>query len=182
MHLLLRTLFHILVLSGRRPKVDFWGPSSVSLRVLPTDLDLAMHVNNGMYFSLMDLGRLGHLARSGLWAKMRTRGWKPVAGAETIAFRRSLKLWQHYMLETKIVGVDEKAIYFEHRMVSDGGIYARAYVATRLVGRNGPVSNAEIFAEVGQPPADLVLPDWIHQWREANALPGARRPAPHAWH
>ena len=31
------------------------------------------------------------------------------------------------------------------------------------------------------PPAELVLPEWIHEWRENNALPSTRRPAPHRW-
>ena len=30
--------------------------------------------------------------------------------------------------------------------------------------------------------ADLELPEWIHEWRMANSLPGARTPAPHSWH
>ncbi len=131
--------------------------------------------------SLMDLGRLGHLARSGMWGTIRRKGWSPVAGAESIAFRKSLKLGQRYSIGTHVVGVDDKAIYFEHPMVADGEIYARAHVATRLVGKHRPVSNEEIFAMAGPPPADLVLPDWIRQWREGNALPGSRRPAPHSW-
>ncbi len=56
MHLLLRTLL-LLLTSRRRPPLEVWGQSSLPLRVLPTDIDIAMHVNNGMYFSLMDLGR-----------------------------------------------------------------------------------------------------------------------------
>ena len=43
------------------------------------------------------------------------------------------------------------------------------------------VSQAEILREFGEPPAGLELPGWIHEWRETNGLPGARRPAPHAW-
>ncbi|HEV7167997.1 MAG TPA: acyl-CoA thioesterase [Micrococcaceae bacterium] len=180
MHLLLRTLL-LLFRSSRRPHLGIWEASSLPMRVLPTDIDIAMHVNNGMYLSLMDLGRFDLMVRSGAWARMRRRRWTPVVNAETIAFRKSLQLWQQYTVETKILGVDEKAIYFEQRMVSDGEIYARAHVATRLVRGRGPVGNAEIFAEFGQPPAEMVLPDWVHEWREANALPGSRRPAPHAW-
>jgi hypothetical protein len=104
-----------------------------------------------------------------------------VAAGETIAFRRSLQLWQQYTIETKIIGLDAKAIYFEQRMVVEGEIYARAYVATRLVGKGGPVTQEEILAEFGQPPAGLELPDWIHGWRLDTALPSARRPAPHDW-
>jgi len=134
-----------------------------------------------MYFSLMDLGRFDLLVRSGTWRAMRRRGWNPVASGETVAFRKSLQLWQQYTIETRIIGLDAKAIYFEQRMVSDGEIYARAHIATRLVTNGRPVTQEEILAEFGQPPADLELPEWIHAWRESNSLPGARKPAPHAW-
>lgn len=180
MHLLLRTLF-LLLRSALRPRLDIWQPSSLPMRVLLTDIDLAMHVNNGMYFSLMDLGRFDLMIRSGVWARMRRNGWNPVVSAETIAFRKSLQLGQPYTIETKVVGVDEKAIYFEQRMVAGGEIYARAYISTRLVSRRGPVTNQEIFAELGEPPAGLELPDWIHEWRQNSGLPGARRAAPHGW-
>lgn len=180
MHLLLRTLL-LLFTSSRRPRLDVWDNSSLPMRVLPTDVDIAVHVNNGMYFSLMDLGRFDLLVRSGIWQKMRRRGWNPVASGETISFRKSLQLWQHYTIETRIIGLDTKAIYFEQRMVAGGEIYARAHIATRLVCKGRPVSQDEILAEFGEPPAGLELPAWIHEWRENNALPGARRPAPHAW-
>lgn len=180
MHLLLRTLL-MLFTSTRRPPLSVWDASSLQLRVLPTDIDIAMHVNNGMYFSLMDLGRFDLMVRSGVWKKMRQQGWGPVVAGETVAFRKSLQLWQKYIIESRIIGLDAKAIYFEQRMVVDGEIYARAYIATRLVRKGKPVSQEEIIREFGAPPADLELPEWIHEWRETNALPGARRPAPHAW-
>ena len=180
MHLLLRTL-RLLVTSRRRPALSLWDASSLPLRVLPTDIDIALHVNNGMYFSLMDLGRFDLMVRSGAWDRMRARGWSPVVGLETIAFRRSLQLWQRYSIETRIIGTDEKAIFFEQRMVAGGEVYARAYIATRLLSRSGPVPNDEILAEVGEPPSDLVLPEFLHTWRVEHALPGTRRPAPHAW-
>ena len=180
MHLLLRTLM-LLFTSAKRSPLGVWEESSLPLRVLPTDIDIAMHVNNGMYFSLMDLGRFDLMVRSGVWGKMRKRGWSPVAAGETIAFLKSLQLWQRYTIETRIIGLDTKAIYFEQRMVVDGEIYARAYITTRLVAKGKPVSQEEIIAEFGAPPADLELPEWIHEWRENNGLPGARRPAPHVW-
>lgn len=180
MHLLLRTLL-LLFTSSRRSRVDIWDESSLPLRVLPTDIDIAMHINNGMYFSLMDLGRFDLMVRAGIWDKMRRRGWSPVVSGETIAFRKSLQLWQRYTIETRIIGLDSKAVYFEQRMVADGEIYARAHIATRLVSKGRPVGQEEIVAEFGAPPASMELPGWIHEWRENNALPGARKPAPHLW-
>lgn len=180
MHLILRTLW-ILLTSRRRSPLSIWDSSSLRLRVQLTDIDIALHVNNGMYLSLMDLGRFDLMIRSGVWAQMRRRGWSPVVNAETITFRRSLQLGQRYTVETRIVGFDERAIYFEQRMVHDDEIYARAHIATRLLGSGGPVSNEEIFEALGQPPADMVLPEWVHDWRGSTALPSTRKPAPHAW-
>ena len=181
MHLLLRTILTLLR-SFRRPPLDIFGVSSVPMRVLPTDIDIAMHVNNGMYLSLMDLGRFDLMARSGLWKTMRRRGWTPVVGNETISFRKSLQLWQRYSIETRILGFDEKSVYFQHRMVVDGEVYAEAHVAGRLVSKKGPVSNEEIFEAAGRrPPAEMVLPEWIKDWRLNVALPSTRKPAPHTW-
>jgi acyl-CoA thioesterase FadM len=180
MHLIFRTMLQLL-LSRRRPALGIWDSSSVTLRVLLTDIDIAMHMNNGMYFSVFDLGRFDLMVRSGVWAQMRRRRWSPVAAGETISFRKSLQLGQLYAIETRIIGLDERAIYFEQRAVADGEIYARAFIATRLVSGSGPVGNEEIVAAFGAPPEDLVLPEWIHEWRLNNTLPSTRRPAPHSW-
>ncbi|NVM94374.1 acyl-CoA thioesterase [Arthrobacter wenxiniae] len=180
MHLLIRTLLHLLR-SGRRSPLSIWDASSWHTRAWPTDVDMALHVNNGMYFSLMDLGRFDLMKRSGIWTRMRELKWSPVVAAETIAFRKSVKLWQRYTVESRIIGLDAKAIYFEQCMVAEGEIHARAYIATRLLSPDGPVSNERIIEEFGEPPAALELPGWLHGWRENNALPGSRRPAPHLW-
>ncbi|MGO4452740.1 acyl-CoA thioesterase [Arthrobacter sp. RAF14] len=180
MHLIFRTLW-LLFASRRRSPLSIWDTSSLPMRALPTDVDIAVHINNGMYFSLMDLGRFDLMVRAGVWERMRRKGWSPVVSAQTISYRKSVRLWQRYTIESRIIGLDAKAIYFEQRMVADGEIYARAYMATRLVHRGRPVSNEEIIAEVGPVPEDLVLPEWIHEWRSQVALPGSRTPTPHEW-
>lgn len=180
MHLILRTLLR-LVLSRKRPALSVWDSGSVALRVLPTDIDIAMHMNNGMYFSVFDLGRFDLMVRSGIWRQMRRRRWSPVVAGETISFRKSLQLNQRYSIETRIIGLDERAIYFEQRAVVHGEIYARAFIATRLVSRSGPVSNEDIMSAFGAPPDAMVLPEWVHEWRLNTALPSTRRPAPHSW-
>lgn len=170
-----------LVKSRRRPTQDIWDTFSLPLRVRPSEIDIFMHVNNGKYFSIMDLGRLDALVRSGVWNTLRDKRWTGVVSAETISFRKSLKLGQRYSLDTRIIGVDERAVYFEHRIVVEGEIYARAFVATRLVSETGTVSKEEAIDVFGPPPAGVELPDWIHDWRFHNALPSSKRPAEHSW-
>ena len=70
------------------------GPCVTPFRVLPTDRDVLMHVNNGVYLSMMDVARVDLMYRAGLMGKLATRRWYPVVVAESIQFRRSLELFQ----------------------------------------------------------------------------------------
>ena len=175
-----RMLLHLLR-SRRRPTQGIWDDYSLPLRVLPTEIDIFMHVNNGMYFSIMDLGRLDMMVRSGVWNTIRNKGWSGVVSAETISFRKSLKLGQRYSVETRISGIDDRAVYFEHRIVVEGEIYARAFVATLLISENGTITRDELIDVFGSPPPGMDLPDWLHDWRLHNSLPSSRRPALHSW-
>ena len=70
------------------------------------------------------------------------------------------------------------------RAKADIGHVDEAIAAARELWRNGNFDSwteSLILREFGAPPADLELPEWIHEWRESNALPGARRSAPHVW-
>ncbi|MGW9113414.1 acyl-CoA thioesterase [Microbacterium sp. NPDC055683] len=163
---------------GVRPLDDVYR---IRLRVLPTDIDLLRHLNNGRYLSLFDLGRWDMLERSGLTGLFRSRGWYPVVSSETITFRRSLELWQRFELETRWIGRDDRALYMEHRAVVDGEIYAQAIIRARLLGKAGPVPHDELFAAVDVPGGLPEVAPWIHEWAEAAALPSTRRPAPSTW-
>lgn len=184
MHLLLRTLL-VLGLARRRPLVNPWEPSVLRLRALPTDIDIAMHINNGRYFSLFDLGRFDLMQRAGLLGPIRDRGWTPVVQAEQIAFRRSVTLMQRFEIHTLFLGADEKTLYFEQRIVVDDEIYVRGYMATRLRAEDGPVPVADVMALIRgcgwEVPQDLEVPEHLLRWREETALPSSRRPAPNRW-
>ncbi|WP_417234183.1 acyl-CoA thioesterase [Arthrobacter sp.] len=181
MHMIFR-LWLMLLKARRRSRVDLFGVSSLPMRALLTDIDIAGHINNGMYFSIFDLGRFDLMVRAGAWDAMRRERWTPVVQAETITFRKSVVFNQRFSVETRIAGMDARSIYFEQRIVADGEIYVSALICTRLLGRQGPVSNEEILKTIDvEVPADLELPDWATRWRESTALPGSRKPAPHSW-
>lgn len=181
MHVLFRLLI-LLATARKRPRLSMFETSSVPMRALLTDIDIAGHINNGMYFSLFDLGRFDLMVRAGVWDQMKKNKWTPVVQSETITFRKSVVFNQKFTQETRILGMDEKCIYFEQRMVAGGEIHVQATIATRLLSKKGPVANEEILASLGLAvPEDLVLPEWVARWREDTALPGARRPAPHLW-
>lgn len=154
----------------------------IRLRTLPTDIDVLRHMNNGRYLSLFDLGRWDLLLRTGLADAMRTRGWYAVVSSETITFRKSLGLWQRFTIESRLIGHDDRAIYLEHRAVVAGEIYARAIIRARMLKRSGgSVSHEELFGAVGRPEGLPEVPDWVHDWAGAAALPSPRSEAPSVW-
>jgi len=156
--------------------------SRVPMRVLPTDLDILGHMNNGVYLSIMDLGRMDLMIREGFWAKLRAQKMYPVMVSETITFRRSLHPWERFILETRVIGVDDKAVFVEQRFVIDGEIAARAMTRARFLQVGGPtVSIARLSELAGVDLTTFALPAWAEAWAEAVALPQRREPAPSIW-
>jgi acyl-CoA thioesterase FadM len=112
MHMLLRTLL-VFLSKSRLKKVSAFEETEITMRVLPVDLDLLMHVNNGVYFSFMDFGRWDMIFRNGSYDLAQKNGWYSVVAGETIKFKRSLKLWDKFTLKTRIIGQDEKYFFIE---------------------------------------------------------------------
>ncbi|MDO9396173.1 MAG: acyl-CoA thioesterase [Herbiconiux sp.] len=183
MHFFLRTLLQSFRSRFRSP-LGVWDVAATPFRVLPTDLDVLRHMNNGVYLSILDLGRLDLMVRCGLWRVLQQRGWYPVVVSETISFRRSLELGQRFQVQTRVLGFDDKALFVEQRFVVGGEIYARAYIRARFVKRSGgtvTVSELQELPGVGAPPEDGRLPEWLVQWGRDAQLPPSRAAAPNVW-
>src|ERR1700712_2793948 len=131
-HMIFRTILHAII-SRFGTRLGPWGVARTRFRVLPTDLDILKHMNNGVYLSIADIGRFDLLQRNGVWAIFKQRGWDPVVASETISFRKSLELWQPFVVESRILGFDEKAVYVEQRFVVDGEVYTQAFIRGRFL-------------------------------------------------
>jgi acyl-CoA thioesterase FadM len=162
-----------------RPGCPVLGPVRTPFRVLPTDLDVLRHVNNGVYLSLLDLARTDLLVRSGLGSRVRSEGWYPVVTAESIHFRRSLTVFQRFHVVTRVVGWDDTTIFLDQRFVRGDELVASALVAGRFLRRGGSITPAELLAVAGmaatQPPA---MPEWARRVATAQSgLPSVPQPA-----
>jgi acyl-CoA thioesterase FadM len=179
--MIFRTMLHA-VLSRFGPRLDHWDVATTRFRVLPTDLDILKHMNNGVYLSIADIGRFDLLRRNGVWQIFSERGWYPVVASETISFRKSLELWQPFVVESRILGFDDKAVYVEQRFTVDGEIYTQAYIRARFLKRGaGVVSIAELLEAVGPAPTEVTVPHWLLKWGADAALPSTRAEAPSVW-
>jgi acyl-CoA thioesterase FadM len=168
--------------SRRAPKLHMHDVGRTDFHVLPTDLDVLGHMNNGVYFSIMDLGRMDLMVRAGAWAQLSKLGYYPVASNETITFRKSLQPWQRFTLETKIAGYDDKAVFVEQRFVVKGEIYARAFMRGRFLKKSGgTVSMQELSDALGVDTTAVELPAWLGRWSDDVVLPPTRAEAPSEW-
>lgn len=141
------------------------------MRVWPNDLDIFFHVNNGVYLTMMDLGRTDMMLRSGSFQPIRKKGWYPVVAAETIRFQRSLKLFQKFVISTEVVGWDEKSIYMQQVFRCNDKQVAVAAINARFLSRTGDkVSPSDLFDLLDEPQREPPkLPAWIKTWNHSTA-------------
>jgi acyl-CoA thioesterase FadM len=178
---LLRTLL-VALRARRRSPLGIFDVARLPLRVRPSDLDIQRHMNNGVYLSVADFGRYDLLVRSGVWGTFQKNGWYPVVSNLTISYRKSLEPWQRYVLETRMVAADDRAIYMEQRFTVGGEIYARLYLRGRFLKRSGGiVAHSELEAATGIDLATLGGPEWLERWSTDVALPSTKQPAPSDW-
>jgi acyl-CoA thioesterase FadM len=163
MNLWLRLIW-LLISAPLRPRLSIPAETStLTLRVLPNDLDLSLHMNNGRYLAIMDLGRLDLLIRSGLGRTVWRNRWTPIANAVVMRFRRELRAFDRYRLETRIVGWLDHAVLIEQTFVYDRGdregqVAARAVFKGALYDRGARryIPVAEMMEALGartEPPA-----------------------------
>lgn len=150
-------LLWLLATSPFRPRLRPSGEASqLAFRVWPHDLDTSLHMNNGRYWSLMDLGRTDLMLRTGLWRAVMRHRWVPVVNAGTIRFRRELRLFRPFRIETAILCWDESWLVMQHRVLSRGRdgaeiVAAHALVRAALYDRTAKsfVPVARLLAEIG---------------------------------
>jgi acyl-CoA thioesterase FadM len=154
MNLCFRLLLTLLLARCRGP-LSVLDTRLTHFRVLPADLDAFGHLNSGVCFQMMDVARMDHRLRSGIWKEIRRRGWFGVVVAATIQFHRELRPLQSFFIETCWIGADDKTICVTHRRVparAGGPAFAEAPIRTLPLRRGGgTVPAGELRAAVGNP-------------------------------
>ena len=120
-----------------------------TMRVLPNDLDVQMHMNNGRFLSIMDLGRLDLIVRLGFWKVARQRGWYPIVGSVKFDYRRPLTVFQKFDMTTRIVGWDERWVFVEQEFHSGGKLCAHAMFKTMIRSKDGLVTPQDVMGATG---------------------------------
>jgi len=162
-------LFWVIWTALRAPKGPMKLESVLHLRVLPNDLDFNLHMNNGRYLTLMDLGRIDLTIRGGLLPFIRKNKWAPLLGNCTIRFRRSLAPFQKYTLRTRLMCWDDKWLYMMQSFeTADGKIAALALVRGLFAGSAGTIPPNELLALVGVTQSSPPVPEAYSSWNHVD--------------
>jgi len=158
-------LLKILILSRFQSKVGAMDETVVHFRVWPNDLDPYLHMNNGVYLTLLDLGRVGLMVRSGMMKLAKREGYYPVVASEAIKFRFSLLPFQKFSIVTKMVGWDERYFYLQQRFMVGGKVAASAFIKGSILSKKGgKVSPPEMFSMMGLPHESPAFPPMVEKF------------------
>lgn len=156
--------------------------SHLDFRVALGDLDVNGHMNNGRAITLMDLGRIDLLIRTGIYRQMRLQRVTGVVAAQRVRYRAPLAFGDRFRMESRIVAWPEEGVIFDHRVwrVRRGGEVLAATATARFVftsrrrGRVPRVVPAEVLRGPRWGAASPAVPDETRAWLEAERLMFAR--------
>ena len=164
MNLYFRFLFVVLKNLLRPKKVDIFEECELQMRVLPNDLDLNMHMNNGRYLTIMDIGRTDFTMKLDLHKLMVKEKWGAVATAINVIYLRPLNPFDKYTLKTKFIAWDDMWFYLEQKFVKQDKVVASAIVKATFI-KNGKRLDPQKVLEIskGGVVAPVEFPNYLKE-------------------
>lgn len=99
---------------------------SMSFHVLPTDMDLNIHLTNSRYPAFMDLIRIKFMVSNGLWSHLRKHGFMPMLGGTYLRYRRDIGLFQRFDVKVELVYVSPRWCYLDYKFIRNGFVCCHA--------------------------------------------------------
>ena len=132
-----------------RPNPRLWlrATHTRACRVSLRDIDTFRHLSNSKYLKEADFGRMEFILRSGIVDV--TLDMPMVVGAAAVRFRKELRAFRAFVIRTRLVGWDERSLYFEQAFVSYKPVATAQRKPKAIDGKGGKPSagRAESVAE-----------------------------------
>jgi acyl-CoA thioesterase FadM len=151
-------------------RVDLLATTRIHLRVWPNDLDLNIHVNNGRYLMLADIGRMHWFVRTGVLGVARQQKAFPLIGDAIAKFRQDLKVFQTFEIHTRLLGWDRKWGFIEHRFVRKDRVIGVVAIRGVFKGQDGPVDPGVFLAGLAHTAPSPELPEWANRFHQGGEL------------
>ena len=149
---------------GTRVACEQW------FRVLPTDLDLFGHMNNGRYLQIMDVARFRWMLRTGVVSNLRRHNWRVVLGGTVTRHRAALRLFARYRVRTRLISVDERWFIFEHAFYdARERLVASSLCRAAVLDADGWLTTETVLQWI-DPDASFPAPDaHVASWLQADS-------------
>jgi len=148
MNLIFR-MISLLIKSYFKERLPIEKPENfLNLTVLPNDIDINFHMNNGRYLTICDLTRVDMFLRTGLAKTMLKEKWIPVISEHTMKYKKALKVFQKYKIEMEVTGWDEKSFQMLHTFKVKDRIVAEGTSLGVIVSKQGVVPPVEVMSKV----------------------------------
>jgi acyl-CoA thioesterase FadM len=166
----------VFITSFFKPRISsMLAETTLRMRVLPNDLDINMHMNNGRYFTIMDLGRFDLVLRTGLMRMMMDEKSVPILGSAKIRYRLPLMPFEPFDLVTRIVGWDDKWAYIEQKFIKVTGEKTGAVAAIAILKGSfysnktkTTVPTKDLLHLLGHDEPSPALPAYVIKWQDAE--------------
>ena len=141
----------VLLLLKRIYIISAFDACETNFWVNPFDLDINLHMNNGRYLSIMDLGRIDLLLKAKSFWNLLFKGYYPVVVSEGIRFKKALMPFQKFKIKTQIDHWDEKDFFIKQEFIVKNKVVAIGYIKARFLKRGkGSISTAQLFKLMGR--------------------------------
>ncbi len=124
--------------------------NSIQVRMLPNDLDVNMHVNNGRYLTLCDLSRVDFFVRSGIAALMLKHKWNPIIAEHTMTYLRPIKVFSKIEIRMEITHYDEKFFYCTHHFYKGDKLMAHGTSKALVISKSGSLTPQYTLDQVAE--------------------------------
>jgi len=154
----------------RRKNLYISQPSVLHFTVMPWDCVVKL-AGNDRYHAFMDLGRIDLMVRMGGWNALAIQGLKPFVMTAHIQYRHSLRMFQDFVLQTRLRHWDSKFFWMEHVFKCGNRTMATAISRNGFTLDDRLVSTEVIFEMLnGEKVASLYPPKNISLIRAIEAL------------
>ena len=158
-------LARVIAKSKFQKKISFDSTHNecINLRVLPQDIDLFMELNNGRYVTLLDLGRFSYGAKVNMGKFLKKNNWSLTIVGTYNEYRHRLRLFQKFILETKIIGYDKNWFYFFQKIQRNNKTHMASIVKFSYTSSTGLVMPKDVIKAMDLNYNPYQLPDWVKE-------------------
>lgn len=158
-------LIKVVTVSQFQKKLSFDNEyiDRINLIVLPQDIDPFLELNNGRYVTLLDLGRFSLGSKVNMGGFLKRNKWSLTIIGTYNEYRYRLRLFQRFILQTKIIGYDDKWFYFFQKAERNGKTHMASVVKFAYTSKEGLVMPKVVISAMGIKYEPNKLPTWINE-------------------